>query len=133
MRVFSHTFLGVFFHKFVYVFVCVFLSYICKRVFFIHFYICIWVGRGAVVSVVVQEPESWRFNPHSLLNKRIGGQTVGGVAVHLLVTAEVRLNKASPGRCNWLPTTPLYEYIFFLHFYACFYSYIFRRFFHQFV
>ena len=46
--------LAYFFHTFV----CGFLSYIClrfcMRVFFIHFYISILVGRGAVVSVVVQ-------------------------------------------------------------------------------
>ena len=34
------------------------------------------------------------IDPHSLLNKRIGEQTAGGVAVHILVTAEVPLSKA---------------------------------------
>ena len=54
MRVFLvHLYAG-FCHTFVCDFVCVFLSYICMRVFFIHFYICIWVVCGAVVSVVVQ-------------------------------------------------------------------------------
>jgi len=34
------------------------------------------------------------FNPHSLLRKRIGGLTARGVAVHLLVTAELPLGEA---------------------------------------
>ena len=58
-------------------------------VFFIHFYIYILGSRGSMVSVIVQQPEDWRFNPHSPLKKRIGGLTARGVAVHLLVTAEV--------------------------------------------
>jgi len=50
-----------------------------------------------------------RFPPLSL--KKIG-KTVGGVSVHLPVTAEVPLSKApyphAPVRCEWLPTAPVY-------------------------
>ena len=119
MRVFFHTLVCLFFFIHFYAILYAFLSYICMRVFFIHFYACLYAvfsyicmrfcmcvfviylyicilgSRGSMVSVVVQQPEGCRFNPHSLLNKRISGQTAGGVAVYLLVTTEVPLSKAS--------------------------------------
>ena len=73
--------------------------YMC--VFFIHLYICILGNRASMVSVIVQQPEGWQFNPHSPLKKRIGGQTARGVAVHLLVTAEVPLGKALYPHAPW--------------------------------
>ena len=53
-----------------------------------------WGGRGSVVRV--GRPITWKLAVQSPLSplKKIGELTVGGVAVHLLVTAEVPLSKA---------------------------------------
>ena len=109
--VFFHTFVCMFF--FIHLYSC-FFSYICMRVcmrvFFIHLYVCVWGGRGSVVSEVIKKPEGWWFSPHSLLKKRIGGLTAGGVAVHLLVIHLYAF---------------FFSYIcmpvFVIHFYACFF------------
>ena len=97
MRVFVIHLNACFFHTFV----CVFLSYICMRVcmlvFFTHLYACFFhtflhlylgwpwrsgeCGRPITRGLAIQSPIT--------AQKRIGWLTAGGVAVHLLVTAEV--------------------------------------------
>ena len=97
MRVFFMHLYAFFFHKFVCVFFVVHL-YACLYACFFHIFLCLHLGRpwcsgecGCPITrgLAVQSPLTAQ-------KKRIGGLTVGGVAVHLLV----------------------------IHLYACFFSYI---------
>ncbi|KAM4572279.1 galanin peptides isoform 2-T3 [Odontesthes bonariensis] len=57
--------------------------------------------RLKVHQQVVQKLESWRFDSHSRHSKRLVELTAGGVAVHLLVMAEVPLSKAPYPHAPW--------------------------------